>query len=401
MAAAINRFNFDTKLETLKLEIIQTFDELYKCLTSQKENLMSRLARMKEAHDKNVELEFAIEQLKISKDSLVNLMTSNLLGKDLRILKEEFEGKIRMREELKIKVENLELIEFRCLSVKIRNSIEEIDLVELIPEYLGREKPVLTNCRRGRAAGELNNARGVSVDTIREEIYIADRSNRRIQVLSREGSYIRSFGYEDLMEPRGVCVSQGAVFVTDRARKCLVKFSTEGDFIKQTGSSGTAPGCFTFISGLCCSTWFVYVCDSSVQRIQQFDTCLNFKKMFGYKEVVSPADINFRCDTLYVLSKELNTIYCYNEDCTYLRKIELTAQEQRMTAALFFTIDKRGNFLITDNILSEIRIFSPEGILKHILGKGQLHFSTGIVLDSWDRIICVCDGEDSNCFQIY
>ena len=401
MAAARNEFNFDTKLEALKLEIIQTFDQLSKCLTEHKDSLLSRLARIKEGHDRNVELEIAIEQLRISKDTVVNLMTSNLLGEDLLSIKEEFDVKIRGREELKVKVENLQLIEFRCLSVKICSSIEEIGLIELIPEYLGREKPVLTNCRRGKAVGEFTNARGVAVDIIRDEIYIADRSNGRIQVLSKEGNYIRSFGNGYVTEPRGVCVSLDAVFVTDRARKCLVKFSIEGEFIKRTGSSGTAPGCFTIISGLCCSEGFVYVCDSSVQRIQQFDTNLNFKKEFANREIIYPSDINFNSGTLYVLSQEQNIIYCYNEDCTYLSKIEFTLQEKRMTAALFFTIDKKGNFLITDNILSEIRIFSPEGTLKHILGKGQLHFSTGIALDRSDRIVCMCDDDANNCFQIY
>ena len=227
MATASNEFDFYAKLEALKLEILRTFDELYKCLSEHKDNLLSRLARMKEGHDMNVALEQAIEQLRVSKETVVSLMTSNLLGEELVSLKKGFDVKIREREELKVKVENLQLIEFRCLSGKIRIAIEETNLIELIPEYLGRENPVMTNCKRGREVGELSNARGIAVDRIREEVYIADRSNGRIQVLSTEGKYIRSFGNGYVMEPRGVCVSQDAVFVTDRGRKCVVKFSIQ------------------------------------------------------------------------------------------------------------------------------------------------------------------------------
>ncbi|KAI6652373.1 hypothetical protein LOD99_7387 [Oopsacas minuta] len=44
-----------------------------------------------------------------------------------------------------------------------------------------------------------------------------------------------------------------------------------------------------------------------------------------------------------------------------------------MTVAVFFTIDKKGNFLITDHTANEIRIFSPQGVMNHILGRGHLY----------------------------
>ena len=68
----------------------------------------------------------------------------------------------------------------------------------------------------------------------------------------------------------------------------------------------------------------------------------------------------------------------YNRDGTYLKKIELAGQEQQMTTALLFTIDKRGNFIITEHSINEIRIFSPDGVLKHTLGRGHLRFLNGI-----------------------
>ena len=77
--------------------------------------------------------------------------------------------------------------------------------------------------------------------------------------------------------------------------------------------------------------------------------------------------------------------------------IELFGQEQLMITALFFTIDKKGNFLITDTSLQQIRIFSSEGVLSNILGRGQqLPFLAGITLDNFDRVICVCSSKE--CF---
>ena len=72
-----------------------------------------------------------------------------------------------------------------------------------------------------------------------------------------------------------------------------------------------------------------------------------------------------------------------------------------MTAALFFTIDKKGNFIITDQSSNKIRVFSPNGVLKHILGRGHLSFLTGIVLDNTYNIICVRGGNANDRFQKY
>ena len=94
-------------------------------------------------------------------------------------------------------------------------------MIELIPEYVGRENPVLKKCRKGSGNGEFIYPRGISVDKITNEVFIADRDNSRIQVLNTEGEYLHSIGTDHLKEPLGICVSQDGVFVTDRARECL------------------------------------------------------------------------------------------------------------------------------------------------------------------------------------
>ena len=45
--------------------------------------------------------------------------------------------------DMSVVVENLEFVEFRCFSGKIHKAIEETDLIELIPGYVGRENPVI------------------------------------------------------------------------------------------------------------------------------------------------------------------------------------------------------------------------------------------------------------------
>ncbi|KAI6648894.1 RING finger protein nhl-1 [Oopsacas minuta] len=395
-------FNVDQKLEDLKTEILRTFDELYQYLSDRRDSLLSRLANMKEGYDKNVELEEAIKQLRISKDQILATMTSNLVGGSLDTVKQTLDRDIEVKIAEKVKVDNLEFIEFRCYSDKIRKTINEIDLFEIIPEYVRRENPILKVCKRGRGNGELNNPRGIAVDRASNELYICDESNSRIQVLTTEGKYLRSFGTDHLKEPWGICLLKEEVFVTDRAKESIVKFSLSGQFLKETGSRGITEGRFTSISGLCHEAGLIYVCDCSIQRIQIFDSNLKFIKKFGYGELEYPRDITLFSDRIYILSQDNNSIYCYNRDCTLQNIIQLTGQDQPMTAAIFFTIDKKGNFLITDNAANDIRIFSPQGVMKHILGRGHLSFLCGIVLDNSDNIICVNGGvEGKACFQKY
>ena len=181
MAAAREVSNFDAELEALKLELLRTFDELDLFLKEKRQNLLGKLTRMKEDHNRNVELEKAMEQLRIVRDTAVNVMTSKLLGEDLNTFREEFELKIQAREEMKVAVENLKLVEFRCFSGKIRKAIEETELIELIPEYVGRKNPVIKRCSSGRGNGEFHNPRGISIDRVTNEVFIADKNNSRIK----------------------------------------------------------------------------------------------------------------------------------------------------------------------------------------------------------------------------
>ena len=391
-------FNPEQKLENIKMEVIQTFEVLYQYLVERRNYLLTRLDQIKDNYVKNLELERAIEQMRLTKDHMIATMTSNLIGDRLCAVNKNLDREIEMKTAEKVPIDNFEFTEFRCYSEKIRKAINEIDLYQLSPEYVGRENPVLTACYGGDKNGELYNARGIAFDRARNEVYVCDNGNSRIQVLSTIGEYVRKFGRDHLTEPHAICISQqDELFVTDRATPCVLKFSLTGKFLKRAGSRGMKLGQFIGIAGLCCEAGLVYICDMNIQQILIFDSELNLIKDFGYGELSFPIDIHILSDTIYILSRNNNCIYCYNRDCTLQKKIELFGQEQLMTTAWFFTIDKKGNFLITDSSLRQIRIFSSKGVLSNILSRGQqLQFLNGITIDNFDRVICVCGSKE--CF---
>ncbi len=89
-------------------------------------------------------------------------------------------------------------------------------------------KPDLSFGRRGGGPGELRDPCGVAVAPD-GRVYVADTWNHRIQVFSRQGDALGSFG-SGLYGPRGVAVgSGGRVWVTDTGNARVPAFSAEGE----------------------------------------------------------------------------------------------------------------------------------------------------------------------------
>ena len=253
----------DEKLEKLKIEILRIFEELSNYLSIHKQKLLPRLIRIREGYDKNTELSAAIEQLRSVRDSALKVMKRNLLGS----MREEFDNRLKVMVDSKVEVEDLDLISFRCYSDKIRKSIDEIDLIELIPEYVGREHPILSKCKIGNGKGEFMNPRGIAFDKVQNKLYICDSSNHRIQVFDTNGRFLHSFGDDQLQEPFSICVSKDFVFVTDEVNNSVTEFTLEVMFMSCFDGAEQ----FCAIRGIGCCNKFLYICDSGYRRICIFD----------------------------------------------------------------------------------------------------------------------------------
>ena len=397
MASA--EINIDAKLDALTMTVIETFESLHLFLEERKRNLLSRIEKMKEEYGKNVQLDMAIKQLIETRDNILTTLTSNLVGDALNSVKKTLDNNIDIKKVQRIPIEKFELIEFRCFEEKIRRLITETDLIELIPQYAWRRKPSISSCRSGSETGKLHNPRSIALDRDTNELYVADLSNHRIQVLNTEGGFLRAFGSGQLNEPYGLCLSLEAVFVGDIEERSLLKYDKSGKFVNKIGTKGLSSGCFSTITGMCYKAGLIFVCDRNLQRIQIFDSNLKFVKMFGYGEITYPSDIHIQSKFIYILSRDQNVIYKYNFEGNYLGTIQLTSQLHAMTVALFFTMDKNGNFLVTDHSNGEIKIFSPNGVLNQTLGKGRLSFLAGIELDCSNSILCVCFHKGDYCFN--
>ena len=90
--------------------------------------------------------------------------------------------------------------------------------------------------RSGAREGEFARPWGITIDT-QGDVYVADWGNNRVQKFSGEGEYIQSFGVEypeemRLDHPSDVAVdSEGDVYVVDWGNKRVQIFDSEGDIL--------------------------------------------------------------------------------------------------------------------------------------------------------------------------
>ncbi len=135
----------------------------------------------------------------------------------------------------------------------------------------------------GTGPGQFSEPWGIAVDAS-GNVYVADTWNHRIQKFDRQGKYLLSWGASGLVSvddpagagyfygPRGVAVGpDGNIYVTDTGNKRVEIFTSEGQFVRQFGGSGSAAGQMEEPVGIAVtSDGQVVVADTWNGRIQLF-----------------------------------------------------------------------------------------------------------------------------------
>ena len=108
------------------------------------------------------------------------------------------------------------------------------------------------------------------------KLYVGATGHSRIQVLSKGGEFLHSFGSDEngvnkLSQPRGVCVAGQYVYVTDHSNNNISIFTTEGEYVTSFGQYGTKEGYLKSPWGICIDNeGFLYICDCYNNRLQIF-----------------------------------------------------------------------------------------------------------------------------------
>lgn len=131
-----------------------------------------------------------------------------------------------------------------------------------------------------RTAFHLAGAKPVSLalNEAMGRLYVADRNNDKIIVLSLDGNVLFEFGglgYEDgqLRKPLSIALTRtGNVVVLDQGNFRVQIFDGDGKFLRKFGSVGDRPGFFSNPKGIAVdSDNNIYVTDAAFSNFQIFD----------------------------------------------------------------------------------------------------------------------------------
>lgn len=123
---------------------------------------------------------------------------------------------------------------------------------------------------KGTGDGEFNLVHDVCLDS-RGRVYVADRSNSRVQIFSPDGKFLGK--WTEVGQPWGLTYfgPENAIYMCDGLNNRIVKLNTEGDVLGVLSSYGRIPGKLDFAHNIAVdSTGAIYVSEIKNWRVQKW-----------------------------------------------------------------------------------------------------------------------------------
>jgi len=101
-----------------------------------------------------------------------------------------------------------------------------------------------------------------------EGLYVVDRLELPVQVITMDGDYKYSFGESYQVFPTAIAVTPDRVtYIADKSDN-TIRIYQDAELLAVVGGTGSAPGRFRFITGMWINNGLVYVADSMNMRVQ-------------------------------------------------------------------------------------------------------------------------------------
>ncbi|XP_019643700.1 PREDICTED: tripartite motif-containing protein 3-like [Branchiostoma belcheri] len=223
-----------------------------------------------------------------------------------------------------------------------------------------------TNVRQQASKADIyDRVEGLAVSST-NEIFVADELNKRIQVFSMKGDFLRSFSTGN-MKPQAVCIGHNDTLWIVLYRGLMNQRSTYENVIQQYSKDGHVPAKFT-----CSST--------------------SKKQIYGIAW--------HKLSNRIILTLGQVEVLWFSPSYTPTPACNMT----RLPAAGFImphsvTVDTKGNIYVIESTGSRINKYDKNGVYLSSFGSrgtgaGNLYFPEGICVDSSGRVI-VADSRNS------
>ena len=227
-------------------------------------------------------------------------------------------------------------------------------------------------------------------------VYVTDSGNARVQKFTSDGQFLKAWGVSgtdngEFKKPTGIATYENNVYVVDSEQSRIQVFDSTGKFLQSWGKFGSDQGEFFYPQGISISNdGVVYVADTKNHRIQQFTTDGEFLSSFG---IFGPGDGRLRTPVDVALGE--NYVYVSDPGNSKIEKytyegISVASFDYNFGGSLYnlmgLTVDTDGNIYFTDSYKHRIVKIDPEGTTLKIFGsvgsdKGKFIAPKDIILD--------------------
>ena len=273
----------------------------------------------------------------------------------------------------------------------LQNEINEFGSIKQ-EQYLNRKHAINCFSQGERKNAEFTAVNGISLDS-NQNIYIANLTQKRINIFSIQFEFIETFGSGILSKPHSIAIQNNFVFVTDIGSNSVHKFSIP--IYNHVASSDT--WCTNFPLGLTTDNNNIYIsaCNNNCVAVLSLD--LTFQRDIGSTKLNDPRDVKLVDNQLFVVdnSSQYNVHSFLKSDGTFLRSF---INLKNGSGHLFMCFDKLGNLIISDRLAKNIQVFNGAGQLVHIF-PGSQYF--GLAVTKNYRIICAMKSGNTTIIAMY
>ena len=392
------------QFDSVATRIHQIFDPLIAKLIARRDALLLELFQLRENYNnKEVTRRTAIQEIETAQQQMQ--MLSIKVNINIPVHQKAVDAYKREQQQLESPT-RLPCPYFTCPTLyKLESLIAEFGEVKdwEVPDYSLKREPVLTAGKRGTGSKELK-ARGLAIDESNELIYIADYGNKRVQIVSFKGNFIKRFGQYKLDRPWGIAITSEHIYVTDLGLHALFLFNRNSfQLLNRTGTEGQTDRQFNAPTGLCTDySGDVFVADSGNHRVCIFSHDLKFISKLGIGQLHYPNDVKLTPDCqVVVLDYSAECVHFYSRNGHLLSSCVSQGMGPKylVTDPFFICIDFAGNIIVSDRSNHSIKIISKSGHLIHTIGKkgngiGELVYPYGISVSKSGVIFVVSHNEN-------
>ena len=275
-------------------------------------------------------------------------------------------------------------------------AVNSLEVPVSVPRYATFHSSIVATGKQSSAPDKLFAPYGVAIHEETHQIFVANYLNHSVEVFSETGEFLYQLGVVQLSSPWGIATHGDSLYVSCWGDHTVNKFSlTEMCLVRRIGGEGSNNGQFYLPCQLTTDPiGRVFIADTCNNRICIHDPDLKHLRNITHESMSQPYDVKVSTDRLYVLCPGDNPcIHVLTLEGGKLHSLIPRGEGIGVLHPDFFCLDLLNNFVLSDHSSDSVRVFSPEGILLHSIGREEFR-PLGVAVTSNGRLVCVSEDEN-------